>query len=74
MKSVTIDHKTFFQVSIVHKLLNRWHIEPIEFLKLDEKFNILSFLREGYDLFHLNGDMGTIEEVEGFIKEQGGVL
>ena len=74
MKSITIDHRTFFQVSIVHKLLRRWQVEPKEFLKLDDKFGILSFLREGYDLFHLNGDMGTIAEVEDFIREQGGVV
>jgi hypothetical protein len=74
MRSIAIDHRTFFQVSIVHQLLERWKIEPKEFLRLDEQYNILSFLSTGYDIFHLNGDMGTIEEVEAFVREQGGIV
>ena len=74
MKPITINHDTFFQINIVHQLLERWQVEPKAFLALDEKYDILSFLRDGYELFHLNGDMGTIEEVEDYIREQGGLI
>ena len=52
----------------------RWKKSMQDFLFMDEKYGILKFLLLGYESFHLTGEEGVAEEVEEFIKEQGGTL
>ena len=43
-----------------------------EFLHLDSVYSILDYLILGYEQFHMTGDEGIAEEVEEFIRLQGG--
>jgi hypothetical protein len=40
-----------------------------EFIKLDRKMDILPFIANAYEPFHLTGDPGIIEEVDEYVRE-----
>ncbi|MCL2139326.1 MAG: DUF3791 domain-containing protein [Treponema sp.] len=65
-----MDQVLFMQAGIANMYMKKHGISPKEFLKLNKKFNILGFIREGYEPFHLMGDKGILSEVEGYVKEK----
>jgi hypothetical protein len=52
--------------------MNRWNKTPEEFVELDEKYNILWYVRLSYEPFHLTGDEGIAEYIEEFVRNKGG--
>ena len=68
------DNIIYLQVSMSGFLINRWGITPEKFVEFDGKYKILWYIRLCYETFHLTGDEGIAEEIEQFIKEQGGVV
>jgi hypothetical protein len=40
-----------------------------EFVKLDRKTDILPFIADAYEPFHLTGDPGILEEVDEYVQE-----
>lgn len=60
------------QVGISTLLMKKWKKTPKEFIELDEKYQILWYIRICYDNFHLTGDDGIVEEIEEFITNKGG--
>jgi hypothetical protein len=57
----------YLQASIAKLYMKKHGISVKEFLELDKKFDILGFLKIGYEPFHLTGDMGVLNEVEEYI-------
>jgi hypothetical protein len=54
------------QISILHKFMKRKGMDARQFLALDREKDILGFLREGYEPFHLMGEDGILEELEAY--------
>ena len=67
-----IKPEIYYMTSMVFFLKKHWNKTDKEFIDLEKKFAILSYLNEGYEYFHLTGDVGVAEELEQYIKEQGG--
>ena len=42
--------------------------------ELFDKFNVLPFIREGFGIFHVEGDEAVFDEVIQFLKAKGAVL
>jgi hypothetical protein len=42
-------------------------ITPQEFIKIDDECDVLGFLLDGYEPFHLTGEQGVLREVEDYI-------
>ena len=63
-----MDPILFMQVGIANMYMKKHQLSPKEFLKLDKKLDILGFIREGYEPFHLMGDKGILREVEEYIN------
>ncbi|GBU22426.1 hypothetical protein R80B4_02335 [Fibrobacteres bacterium R8-0-B4] len=57
----------YMQAGIAILYMKKRNLSPKEFLKLDKKIDILGFIREGYDVFHLMGDQGILDEIEGYV-------
>ena len=68
------DSIVYLQVTMSSYLINRWRITPQKFVEMDKKYNLLWYIRLCYEPFHLIGDEGIAEEIERFIKDQGGVI
>lgn len=42
-----------------------------EAAELFEKYNVLPFIREGWGVFHVEGDFAVYEEIKEFLKSKG---
>ena len=63
-----MDQVLFMQAGIANKYMKKHKLSPNDFIKLDKKFDILGFIEEGYEPFHLMGDKGILNEVEKYIQ------
>jgi len=68
------ERKSYLMVCMADFLMLRWQKTVHEFLYLDSLYGILDYLLLGYEPFHLTGDEGIAEDVEEFIRMQGGVI
>jgi len=62
-----IDPVVFLQAHFVRAFIARHNLSMQEFLAIDEEKDILGFLRLGYEPFHLTGDEGVLEELDGYV-------
>ena len=62
-----LDDKTYLQIQIANLYIRRHGITPVEFVRLDDECDVLGFLRDGYEPFHLMGEDGVLREVEEYI-------
>jgi hypothetical protein len=62
-----LDDKTDLQIQIANLYIRRHGITPAEFVRLDDECDVLGFLRDGYEPFHLTGEDGVLREVEEYI-------
>ena len=62
-----LDPETYLQVQISNLYIRKHGITSQEFLKIDDECDILGFLRDGYEPFHLTGPQGVLREVEDYI-------
>ena len=68
------ERETFLMVNMFFYLIKRWNISTERFLELDSKYSIMRLLRIGYEIYHLTGEEGIAEEVEEYLREQGGSI
>ena len=62
-----IDPVIFLQVHFSRLFMERRNLTPEEFLNLNKKKDIIGFLRDGYEPFHLTGDEGVLEELDSYV-------
>ena len=62
-----VDQEIYLQIQISNLYIRKHRISPSEFLKLDAECDILGFLRDGYEPFHLTGTLGVLREIEEYI-------
>jgi hypothetical protein len=62
-----IDPVCFFQAGTARAFMAKRGMTTQEFLVLDKEKDILGFLRDGYEPFHLMGEAGVIEELECYV-------
>lgn len=60
----------YMQVEIANLYMERYKLSPNEFLEIDNKYNILEFIKESYEPFHLTGNEGILNEIQEYIKAQ----
>ena len=68
------ERESFLMVKMFFYLTKRWSISTEQFLELDEQYGIMRLLRIGYEAYHLTGEEGIAEDVEEYIREQGGSI
>jgi len=62
------DHVLYMQIRVAN-LYRKAHEMTIEdFLKLDRKTDLLPFVADAYEPFHLTGDLGILEEVDDYVR------
>ena len=66
-----MDQVLYMQTGIVNMYMKKHKLSPKEFLKLDKKIDILGFIQEGYEPFHLIGDKGILKEIEEYVRLKG---
>jgi hypothetical protein len=66
-RSTLIDPVAFLQIHFSRLFMERHGLSPDDFLKLNAEKDIIGFLREGYEPFHLTGDEGVLEELDEYV-------
>jgi len=66
-QNTLINPIAFLQIHISRLFMERHGLSIEDFLKLDEKKDIIGFLRLGYESFHLTGDDGVLEELDEYV-------
>jgi len=65
---MSVDQETYLQVIISNMYIRKHKMAARDFVRLDEECEVLGFLRDGYEPFHLTGTQGVLREVEEYIK------
>jgi len=63
------DHVLYMQIRVANLYRKVHNISIEEFLKLDRKTDLLAFVANAYEMFHLTGDPGILEEVDDYVRE-----
>ena len=66
---MVMDPVIYMQIEIAHLYMLTYGLTLDDFLELDEKYDILTFIAEGYDPFHLMGNAGILLEVKDYISQ-----
>ena len=62
-----VNQTVYLQFLIAHQYMRKHNLTPEQFLELDERSDLLGFLEDGYEPFHLTGVDGIMDEVERYI-------
>jgi hypothetical protein len=62
------DHILYMQIRVANIYRKAHNMSAGEFLKLDRKTDFLTFVANAYEPFHLTGDPGILEEVDGYVR------
>ena len=66
-RSTLINPVAYLQIHVSRLFMERHGLNVLEFLDIDERIDILGFLRLGYETFHLTGDDGILEELDAYV-------
>jgi hypothetical protein len=62
------DHVLYMQIRVANLYRNIHNMSISDFIKLDRKTDLLPFLADAYEPFHLTGDPGILEEVDDYVR------
>jgi hypothetical protein len=61
------DHVLYMQIRVANLYRKAHNLSISEFLKLDRETDLLPFVADAYEPFHLTGDPGILEEVDDYM-------
>ena len=64
----------FMQIRILRMMAEKYSMSLKEVAEIFGQYNVLPFIREGFGIFHVEGDEAVFEEVKGFLKSKGASL
>ena len=62
------NHILYMQIRIANLYCKAHGLSIGDFLKLDRKTDLLLFVADAYEPFHLTGDLGILEEVDDYVR------
>ena len=63
------DHVLYMQIRIANLYRKVHQMTISDFLRLDREMDLLPFIADAYEPFHLTGDFGIIEEVDDYVRD-----
>ena len=70
MPKVNLDNTLYLQVRLAHKYMKRHNITIEQFRQQDRDYDILGFLENGFEPYHLTGDEGVLDEIDAIVTGQ----
>lgn len=61
----------FMQARLLRLASEEWHISIQKANALFDKYQLLRFIEECYDVFHMEGDYAVFEELKAVLKSKG---
>jgi hypothetical protein len=65
---MALDPVIYMQVEMTNLYISKYNLSLDEFLELDEKYDLLEFIGEGYEPFHLMGNEGILNEIHDYLQ------
>ena len=62
------NHILYMQIRVANLYCKAHNLSIADFLKLDRKTDLLLFVADAYEPFHLTGDLGILEEVDDYVR------
>ena len=64
----------FMQIRLLRMMAEKYGLTLKQAAQIFAAYNVLPFIREGFGIFHVEGDEAVFEEVKGFLKDKGAAL
>ena len=64
----------FMQIRLLRMMAEKYGLTLKQAAHTFAEYNVLPFIREGFGIFHVEGDEAVFEEVKGFLKSKGASL
>ena len=64
----------FMQIRILRMMAEKYGLTLKHAAQIFAAYNVLPFIREGFGIFHVEGDEAVFEEVKGSLKSKGASL
>ena len=58
------------QTEVAHAYMRGRNLKPTDFVAIARSYDILRFIEEGYEPFHLTGTEGVIDKINDYIHIQ----
>ena len=63
-----LDQVLYMQIRVTNLYRNAHNMSIGDFVEFDQKTNLLQFIADAYETFHLTGDLGILEEVDEYVR------
>ena len=63
-----------FQISMIPILMETWHLSAKELADVFKEYDLLNYMDVALEMFNSTGTPGIIDELEDYIKIQGGTI
>ena len=64
----------FMQIRILRMMAEKYSLSLKETADIFGKYNVLPFIREGFGIFHVEGDEAVFEEVKAYLQSKGAAV
>ena len=61
------------QIRLFRMACTKWQKSTGECADIFDKYDVDAYIRDGYEIFHVQGDEANMDEISGYIRSQGGV-
>ena len=68
MQFKDFDHVLYMQIRVANLYRNAHGMSIDDFIVLDRQTDLLQFVADAYEPFHLTGDSGILEEVDDYVR------
>ena len=64
----------FMQIRLLRMMAEKYSLSLKQAAEIFGQYNVLSFVREGFGIFHVEGDEAVFEEVKSFLQSKGAAV
>ena len=64
----------FMQNRILRMMAEKYSLSLKQAAEMFGQYNVLAFIREGFGIFHVEGDEAVFEEVKSFLQAKGAAV
>lgn len=61
----------FMQIRILRMMSEKYSLSLKQVAEIFGQYNVLPFIREGFGIFHVEGDDAVFEEVKAYLQSKG---
>ena len=64
----------FMQIRILRMMAEKYSLSLKKVAEIFGQYNVLSFIRDGFGIFHVEGDEAVFEEVKAYLQSKGAAV